>query len=88
MSVTDSYDLDLPGIVAKIRQEKAKRVLIQLPDGLKPAAEEIQAAVLKELPGVELFFWGGSAYGSCDIPLGVDRLGFDLLIHLGHAPWR
>jgi 2-(3-amino-3-carboxypropyl)histidine synthase len=88
MSLTENYDLDLPGIVAKIKAEKAKRVLVQLPDGLKPAAEELQAAIRKELPGIELFFWAGSAFGSCDIPLHVDRLGFDLLIHLGHAPWR
>jgi 2-(3-amino-3-carboxypropyl)histidine synthase len=88
MTITGSYDLDLPGIVKKIRDEKARRVLIQLPDGLKPAADEIQAVVLKELPRTELFFWGGSVFGACDIPLHVDRLGFDLLIHLGHAPWR
>jgi len=88
MSITASYDLDIPGIVAEIRKENATRVLIQLPDGLKPAAEEIQAAVLKELPRTELFFWGDSTFGACDIPLHVDRLGFDLLIHLGHAQWR
>ncbi len=88
MPVTDTYDLDIPAIVAKIASENATRVLIQLPDGLKPAAEEIQREVLKSRPGVELAFWGGSAFGSCDVPLHVDRLGFDLLIHLGHAPWR
>lgn len=88
MPVTENYDLDIAGIVEKIRSEDAKRVLIQLPDGLKPAAEEIQDAVRAELPQVELFFWGASAFGACDIPLGVDRLGFDLLIHLGHSQWR
>lgn len=86
--MSENYDLDLPGIVQTIRDEKARRVLVQLPDGLKPAAEEIRAAVLKELPQTELFFWGGSCFGACDVPLHVDRLGFDLLIHLGHAQWQ
>ncbi|MBR9693108.1 hypothetical protein GOV07_04230 [Candidatus Woesearchaeota archaeon] len=82
------YDLSVEEIIAKIKSEKVKRVLIQLPDGLKPEAKTIQNAVAKELPEIELCFWGGSAYGACDIPLGVDKLGFDLLIHLGHATWR
>jgi len=88
MAITDTYDLDIPSIVAKIKTEKAHRVLIQLPDGLKPAADEIQAAVKKAAPETELFFWGGTCYGACDIPLHVDKLGFDLLIHLGHSQWR
>jgi 2-(3-amino-3-carboxypropyl)histidine synthase len=82
------YDLSIPEIVAKIKSEDAKRVLIQLPDGLKPQAELIQKEVRKAVPNVELFFWGASAYGACDIPLGIEKLGFDLLIHLGHAAWR
>ncbi len=82
------YDLSEAEIVATIRKHGAKRVLVQLPDGLKPHAERIQRIVRKELPDVELVFWGGSAFGSCDVPLGAERLGFDLLLHLGHAPWR
>ena len=82
------YHVPLEEIVRLIREKGAKRVLVQLPDGLKPAAELIQERVKEELPLVELFFWGGSAFGSCDTPATVDRLGFDLLIHLGHEEWR
>ncbi|MEK6916431.1 MAG: hypothetical protein AABW92_01690 [Nanoarchaeota archaeon] len=32
--------------------------------------------------------WGGSCYGSCDLPLEVKKLGVDLLIHYGHSPWQ
>ncbi len=88
MTLNEYYDLDVSGIVATIKKEGAKRVLVQLPDGLKPSAEELQEAIREELPHLELFFWGGSCYGACDVPLHVDRLGFDLLIHLGHAAWR
>ncbi len=82
-----TYDLALEEIITTIQQQGAKRVLIQLPDGLKPEAERIQQVVRERLPEVELFFWGGSAFGACDLPLHVDRLGFDLLLHLGHARW-
>jgi len=81
------YDLSVDEIVASIRERGAKRVLIQLPDGLKPEAESLQAALRNAVPDVELVFWGGSAYGACDVPLHTDRLGFDLLLHLGHAKW-
>ena len=84
----EHYDLSVDEIIATITKQRAKRVLIQLPDGLKPEAKTIQEAIAKELPDIELCFWGGSEYGACDIPLGVDKLGFDLLIHLGHATWR
>jgi 2-(3-amino-3-carboxypropyl)histidine synthase len=82
------YDLSMEEIIETIKKVEAKRVLIQLPDGLKPEAASIQEAVKNEFPDVELVFWGGSAFGACDVPLGIDRLGFDLLIHLGHAVWR
>lgn len=88
MTLSENYDLDITSIVTRIREEKATRVLLQLPDGLKPSADEIRREVLSAVPEVELFFWGGSCYGACDLPLHVDRLGFDLLIQLGHASWR
>lgn len=85
---SEYYDLRIDEIIAKIEETKAKRVLVQLPDGLKPYAKDIQEEIKKKFPDVELFFWGASAFGSCDVPLGIDRLGFDLLIHLGHEVWR
>jgi len=85
---SEYYDLRPDEIITVIRKHGAKRVLIQLPDGLKPYVEGIQSSVRKELDSIELVFWGGSAFGACDVPLDAERLGFDLLIHLGHATWR
>lgn len=84
---SEYYDLKIEEIISTIEKAEAKRVLIQLPDGLKLYAKDIQEEIQKKMD-VELFFWGGSGFGSCDVPLGVDRLGFDLLIHLGHEVWR
>lgn len=84
----EHYDVDVTATLRAIDEEHATRVLIQLPDGLKPLAADIQREVSAARPDVELYFWGASAFGSCDLPLHVDKLGFDLLVHFGHAAWR
>ena len=81
------YDLELEGVISKIREEKARTVCIQLPDGLKPKAADIQRAV-EESTSARVLIWGGSCYGACDVPLQVERLGVDLLIQWGHSEWR
>ena len=81
------YDLEVDNVIAKIKEEKAKTVCIQLPDGLKPKAAEIQQEIEKKT-SAKILIWGGSCYGACDIPLQVERLGVDLLIQWGHSEWR
>jgi len=81
------YDLEIKKIIAEIKKQKAKTVCLQLPDGLKPKAEELQKAIEKET-SAKVIIWGGSCYGSCDLPLEVKNLGVDLLIHFGHAAWQ
>ena len=34
--------------------------------------------------GVRVLIWLGSNFGACDIPLGLNRMGVDLLISWGH----
>jgi len=86
--VHGDYDLELPRVLMEIERVKAKRVLLQLPDGLKPAAGRIRAAIKKRYPAVDIVFWSGSCYGACDVPLHLRDSGFDLIIQFGHAPWR
>ncbi len=81
------YDLEFDNVVKKIRAEKAKLVCIQLPDGLKPKAAEIQEAIEKGTQA-KVIIWAGSCYGACDVPLQVQGLGVDLLIQWGHSEWR
>ena len=83
-----SYDLHMEDAVAEIHKAGAKRVLIQLPDGLKPHADQIQSYIAKACPDVQLVFWADSCFGACDAPIHVKHLGFDLLLAFGHAPWR
>ncbi len=81
-----TYNLELDHAATIITREKAKRVCIQLPDGLKPEAKRI-VDELHEKTGAEIIIWAGSCYGACDLPLEVERLGVDLLIQWGHAQW-
>jgi len=81
------YDMEINKIVKEIKKQAAKVVCLHLPDGIKPKAEEIQKTIEKETDA-QVIIWGGSCYGSCDLPLEVKRLGVDLLIHFGHSPWQ
>lgn len=81
------YDLEIERIVEEINKSNAKRILVQLPEGLRRLALNIQYS-LKEKTNVEIFFWAGSCFGACDIPLVVKSFNIDLLIHFGHARWK
>jgi diphthamide biosynthesis enzyme Dph1/Dph2-like protein len=82
------YDLQIDDAIAQIKEQRAKRVLIQLPDGLKQYAPKVREGILAACPDVQLAFWAGSGFGACDVPLHARSLGFDLLLSFGHAPWR
>lgn len=73
------FNLELDRIAKEINENKSKCVLIQLPDGLKPRAQEVVEAL-----DTEVFIWFGSCFGGCDIPLGMDALGVDLIVQFGH----
>jgi len=77
------YDIEIEKALAKIKESQAKVVCIQLPDGMKPYAEEIEASITRET-SARVLIWLGSNFGACDIPLGLDRLGVDLFIAWGH----
>ena len=81
------YKLELGKAVEKIKQNSAKKVCIQLPDGLKPRAKEIQD-FLKNKTDAEIYIWMGTCFGACDLPLGLDTAGIDLLIQWGHSEWE
>lgn len=75
------YDLEIEEVIKTVKKEKAKTVCIQLADGLKPKAKEIQDKIEKET-NADVIIYGGSCFGACDIPKGLNA---DLLIHFGHS---
>jgi len=80
------YNLELERIVSEIKKADAKTVIIQLPDGLKPKAKEIQE-FLKKNTDAEIMFWGGSCFGACDTP-NLQDIKADFLIQFGHSEWK
>jgi len=77
------YDLELEKAIHEIKKNKAKTVLIQLPDGLKPESGRI-AKELENKTNAQVSIWLGSCYGACDIPKAEE----DLLIQWGHSKWQ
>lgn len=81
------YNLELDKAVNQIKKEKAKLVLIQLPEGLKPKAGLIKKEIESKTDATVLI-WMGSCFGSCDIPENVKKIGVDLIIQWGHSEWQ
>ena len=80
------YNLELDNIVKEINNKKHKLVCIQLPDGLKPEAENI-VNYIQSKTKAKVIIWAGSNFGACDTPVEVSRLNVDLLINFGHSSW-
>jgi 2-(3-amino-3-carboxypropyl)histidine synthase len=83
--INEEYDLELEKVASEIKKRNAKKVLIQLGEGLKPRAIEIQSFLEKHTEA-EISFWLNSCYGKCDIPefLNAKNNDIDLLIQFGH----
>jgi len=77
------YNLELDKVVKEIKSKKAKTVLIQLPEGLKPKSKDI-VDFIQEKTKAKCFIWLGTCFGACDIP----KADFDLLIQWGHSEWK
>ena len=78
------YDLEEDRLVAEITGRGARRLLVQLPDGLKNEGPRL-ASVIREKTGAEVFVSATPAWGACDLSLdAAARLKADLLVHYGH----
>src|SRR4030042_2597423 len=78
------FDFEEERIKQEIAKLNAKRVLLQLPEGLKPEAPRLSKIVEKHgaLPIVS----ADPCYGACDLADSeAENLGVDLVVHFGHA---
>ncbi len=81
------YDIEIEKAIARIKEKNAAVVCIQLPDGMKPYAQEIEHTITTETKA-KVLIWLGSNFGACDVPIGLNRLGIDLFIAWGHNPFH
>lgn len=82
MEIEEIYDFEIEKAAKAIKETKAKKVLIQLPEGLKPMATRIADRLKSH--GAEIIIWFGTCFGACDTPNVND---FDLLIQFGHSEY-
>ena len=80
--LNEYYNLELEKVILDIKENNAKLVLLQFPDGLKPYAIAV-VDYLEENTTAEFVIWMESCYGACDTPVGVDE--FDLVVQFGHS---
>ncbi|MCL4399472.1 diphthamide synthesis protein [Candidatus Parvarchaeota archaeon] len=86
-SLAEKYELDLDRIVDSIKEKGYNKVAVQLPDGFKRHALEISEFISKN-SGADVYIWGGSTYGACDVPTGLEKLGIKMIIQFGHARFK
>jgi 2-(3-amino-3-carboxypropyl)histidine synthase len=78
------FDFEEERVKQEILKLKAKRVLIQLPEGLKPEATRL--AKIIEKSGALPIISADPCYGACDLAtVEAESLGADLIIHYGHS---
>ncbi|MGA1848849.1 MAG: diphthamide biosynthesis enzyme Dph2 [Thermoplasmatota archaeon] len=80
-----SFDLDTDGVVALIRGEGYRKVLVQVPEGMKPGALELSRRIERDTDA-HAYVDGELCYGACDhAGVRARLLGVDAVIHLGHS---
>lgn len=84
--LNEKYDLELEKVISEIKKSKAKLVLLQFPDGLKPLATKV-VDFLENKTNAEFLIWFGTCFGACDLPVGLERIKpkIDLVIQFGHS---
>jgi len=83
--LNEKYDLELEKVVSNIKKKKAKLVLLQFPDGLKPYATSV-VDFLESKTKAEFLIWLDTCFGACDTPIlgkNIEKK-IDLVIQFGH----
>ncbi|HZD12648.1 MAG TPA: diphthamide biosynthesis enzyme Dph2 [Candidatus Binatus sp.] len=85
MTANDSmFDLEEEKLLSEIEGRGARKILIQLPDGLKQEGPRI-SDMIRRKTGAEVYVSATPAWGACDLSIDAAlRLKADLLVHYGH----
>ena len=80
--MTLNFEEDL--LFSELKKRKPKRILVQLPEGIKTKALDLQEKM--EKLGIETIFSGETAWGGCCIAVDeAKKFDCDLIVHFGHA---
>lgn len=80
-----NYNFEIPKTIWRIKQSKARRVGLQMPEGLLMFATTI-ADIIEAMTGADSVIMGDVTYGACCVDdYTAKALNVDLLIHYGHS---
>ncbi len=72
-------------LIGKIQAQNPKRVLLQLPEGLKKEGLRL-SKLIEEKTGTEVIISGEPLWGACDVAVAEAKtLGCDLIVIYGHS---
>ncbi len=78
-------DLEQERIVHEVARRQAKRILLQVPEGLRPSAFNLSRELEKKTSSTVIIS-ADPCYGSCDLAMSeASLLNVDLVVHLGHS---
>ncbi|KAK2537477.1 Dph1 [Columba guinea] len=80
-----NYNFEIPKTIWRIRQARARKVALQMPEGLLMFACTI-ADIIERFTDAEAMVMGDVTYGACCVDDYTARaLGADFLVHYGHS---
>jgi 2-(3-amino-3-carboxypropyl)histidine synthase len=81
-----NYAFEIHKTIHRVRTSGAKKVALQMPEGLLLFATTISDILVAFCPGIETLIMGDVTYGACCVDDYTARaLGCDLLIHYAHS---
>lgn len=84
-ALPSNYNFEIPKTIWRIKELCAKRVGLQMPEGLLMFATTI-ADIIESVTGSDVVIMGDVTYGACCIDdLTAKALNIDLLVHYGHS---
>lgn len=80
-----NYNFEIPKTIWRARSLQAKRVALQLPEGLTMFATAL-ADIIEKYTGAEMVIMADVTYGACCVDdFSARALGCDLMVHYGHS---
>lgn len=84
-SLPSNYNFELPKTIWRLRQMQAKRVALQMPEGLTMFAVQL-CDIIERFTEADTVIMGDVTYGACCVDdFTAKALGVDLLVHYGHS---
>ena len=80
------YEIDLEQVIKLIKDNNFKRLLLQVPEGLKTYVSEF-IEFLENKTNISVIVFADPCFGACDVcNYDLKNLDIDLIVQIGHTP--